>query len=243
MCIQYPEDIASLFKDYFASVFESDDAVIDSTYEPNAPVLSEIILTVEEDQAVLETLDATKSTEPDDIPARLLKETAPVISVSLCTLFKKSLRQDVLPENCKIANIIPVYKKSEKEHAKNYQPISLLSIVSKALERCVLNDIRAQLYQVITASQHGLTRGRSCMTNLLEVINHISSVLNVGGQVVAVYLDMSKAFDKVNHNTLFQKLRMAGFGRNLSHWFQSYLTGRQQRVTVQGCTSTTLPVT
>ena len=74
-------------------------------------MLSEIILTVEEVQALLETLDVTKATGPDNVPARLLRETAPVISVSLCTLFNKSLRQGVLPENWKIANIVPVYKK------------------------------------------------------------------------------------------------------------------------------------
>ena len=91
----------------------------------------------------------------------------------------------------KIANIVSVYKKGEKEHAENYWPMSLLSIVSNVLERCVLNNVCSQLYQVITASQHGFTRGRSCVTNLLEVTNHISSVLDVGDQVDAVYLDMS----------------------------------------------------
>ena len=149
----------------------------------------------------------------------------------------------MLPENWKIANIVPVYKKGGKEHAENYRPISLLSTVSKVLERCVLNNIRSKLYQVITASQHGFTRGKSCVTNLLEVINHISSVLDDGGQVNAVFLDMSKAFDKVNHSISLQKLRMAGFGGSLLQWFQSYLTNRHQCVTVQGCTSTTLPVT
>ena len=123
-----------MFNRYFASVFESDDAVNDTSYESKALVVSEIILTVEKVQAVLETLDVTKATGPDNVPARLLKETAPVISVSVCTLFNKSLRQSVLPENWKIANIVSVYKKDEKEHAENYRPISLLSIVSKVLK-------------------------------------------------------------------------------------------------------------
>ena len=79
------------------------------------------------------------------------------------------------------------------------------------------------------------------MTNLLEVLNYIGSILDVGGQVDAVYLDMSKAFDKVNHKHLLHKLRMAGFGGSLLQWFQSYLTNRHQRVTAQGSTSTTLP--
>ncbi|CAB3992988.1 Hypothetical predicted protein, partial [Paramuricea clavata] len=239
-----PDDITSMFNSYFASVFDSDDSLREETsHDLETPVLSEIILTVEEVQAVLETLDVTKATGPDNVPARLLKETAPVISTSLCTLFNKSLSQGALPEDWKIANIIPVYKKGEKEYAENYRPISLLSIVSKVLERCVFYNIREQLYQVIKTSQHGFTRGKSCVTNLLEVLNYIGSILDVGGQVDAVYLDMSKAFDKVNHKHLLHKLRMAGFGGSLLQWFQSYLTNRHQRVTAQGSTSTTLPVT
>ena len=210
------EDIASLFTRYFASVFESDDAVIDTSNELEALVLSEIILTVEEVQAVLETLDVTKDTGPDNVRARLLKERASVISVSLCSLFNKSLRQGALPENCQYSFCV---QKSEKEHAGNYRPISLLSIVSNVLERCVLNDVWSQLYQVITASQHGFTRARSCVTNLLEVTNHISSVLDVGDQVDAAYLDMSKAFDKVNHNILLLTLRKAGFAFCMTNFF------------------------
>ena len=95
---------------------------------------------------------------------------------------------------------------------------------------------------MITASQHGFRRGKLCVTNLLGVINHISSVLDDGGQVDVVYLDMSKAFEKVNHSILLQKLHMDGFGGSLLQWFQSYLTNRHQHVTVQGFTSTTLPV-
>ena len=142
----------------FFSVFDSDDSLREETsHDLETPVLSEIILTVEEVQAVLETLDVTKATGPDNVPARLLKETAPVISTSLCTLFNKSLSQGALPEDWKIANIIPVYKKGEKEYAENYRPIS---IVSKVLERCVFYNIREQLYQVIKTSQHGFIRGK-----------------------------------------------------------------------------------
>ena len=77
----------------------------------------------------------------------------------------------------------------------------------------------------------------------MEVLDYIGSELDNGGQVDAIYLDLSKAFDKVSHSRLKQKLRMAGFGGNLIQWFDSYLTNRQQRVTVLEATSATLPVT
>ena len=169
-----------MFNSYFASVFDSDDSLREETsHELETPVLSEIILTVEEVQAVLETLDVTKATGPDNVPARLLKETAPVISTPLCTLFNKSLSQGALPEDWKIANIISVYKKGEKEYAENYQSHSFQSC--RKFWNAAFYNIREQLYQVIKTSQHGFIRGKSCVTNLLEVLNYIGSILDVGG--------------------------------------------------------------
>ncbi len=205
--------------------------------------MTDLTLTVEEVQAALESLDSTKATGPDGIPARLLKETASVISPSLCKLYNKSLELGIFPQEWKIANIVPIYKKGEREHTENYRPISLLPIVSKVLERCVFSNIKDHLFQLIQKLQHGFISGKSCVTNLLEVLDYIGSELDNGGQIDAIYLDLSKAFDKVNHSRLHQKLRMAGFGGNLIKWFDSYLTNRQQRVTVLGATSTTLPVT
>ena len=151
--------------------------------------------------------------------------------------------QGVFPQEWKIANIVPVYKKGDKEYVENYRPISLLCIVSKVFERCVLNNIREHIYQEIKTSQHGFTRGKSCVTNLLEVLDYIGSVLDTGGQIDTVYLDMSKAFDIVNHKSLLLKLQSIGIGGSLLHRFQSYPANREQRVTVHGFTSTNLPVT
>ena len=92
-------------------------------------------------------------------------------------------------------------------------------------------------------SQHGFISGKSCITNLLEVLEFIGLELDAGGQIDVIYLDISKAFDKVNHERLTHKLRMAGFGGKLLQWFHSYLTNRNQHVTVLGATSNTLPVT
>lgn len=103
--------------------------------------------------------------------------------MSLRTLFNKSLAESVLPEDWKTANIVPVHKKGEREYAENYRPISLLPIVSKVLERCVFYNIKDHLYTVIKNTQHGFIRGRSCVTNLLEVLDYIGSVLDEGGQI------------------------------------------------------------
>ena len=166
-----------------------------------------------------------------------------MIAPSLCKIFNKSLQLGSLPSDWKVANVVPVHKKGAKDHVENYCPISLLSIVSKVFERCVLNSIKDHLYQVISPKQLGFCTGRSCVTNLLEALDHIGSLLDSGSQVYTIYLDMSKAFDKVSHRRLVHKLIQVGFGGNLLNWFCSYLSVRRHRVTVLGATSEDLPVT
>ena len=160
-----------------------------------------------------------------------------MIAPSLCKILNKSLQLGSLPSDWKLANVVHVHKKGAKDHVENYRPISLFPIVSKVFERCVLNSIMDHLYQVISPKQHGFCTGRSCVTNLLEAFDHIGSLLDSGSQVDTIYLDMSKAFDKVSHRRLVHKLIQAGFGCNLLNWFCSYLSGRRQRVTVLGATS------
>ena len=90
--------------------------------------------------------------------------------------------------------------------------------------------------------QHGFIRGKSCTSNLLKVLGHVGSLPDDGKQVDMIYMDMSKAFDKVNHGCQLQKLHEFGFGGSVLQWFSSYLMGRYQSVTVLGETSDPLPV-
>ena len=135
-----------------------------------------------------------------------------------------------------------------KEHVQNYRPISLLCIVSKVLERCILNNILEHLQEIMNDHQHGFMPGRSSTSQLVGVLDKIGKVLDRGEQIDVIYLDMTKAFDKFNHELLVNKLRRFGFKTNLLkqtyyYWFQSYLYHRRQQVTVLGSTSSSLPVT
>ena len=152
-------------------------------------------------QTALEALEVGKATGPDEIPAKLLKETALVIAPSLYKIFNKSLQLGSLPRDWKLTNVVNVHKKGAKVHVENYRPISLLPMVFKVLERCVLNGIKAYLYQVISSLQHGFCTGRSCVTNLLEAFDYTGSLSDNGSQVDTIHLDMSKAFDKVSHTS------------------------------------------
>ena len=207
-----PAGIADLFNRFFASVFTIDSAVEKKACIRSDTVISDLTINECTVLAALKALEVGKATGPDEIPAKLLKETASVIAPSLCRIFNKLLQLWSLQSDWKLANVLHVHKKGAKDHVENYRPISLLPIVSKVFERCVLNSIRDHLYHVSSPKQHGFCTGRSCVTNLLEAFDHIGSLLDSGGQVDTIYLDMSKSFDKVSHRRFVHKLIQAGFG-------------------------------
>ena len=104
-------------------------------------------------------------------------ETSEQIAPSLTLLFNKSLEEGVFPDEWKLANIVPVYKKDDRQYVENYRPISLLTIISKVLERCVLVRLRDHLLEILDCTQHGFIPGKSCVTQLVEVIDYIGALL------------------------------------------------------------------
>ncbi|CAB3991091.1 Hypothetical predicted protein [Paramuricea clavata] len=127
---------------------------------------------------VLRSLDSSKATGPDGIPARLLREAADVITPSL-----QAVISGTIADEWKLANIVPVHKKGDKEYAENYRPISLLCITSKVLERCILNNIKTRLYDAVNMCQHGFMAGRSCISNIIDTLDYVGSCLDSGGHI------------------------------------------------------------
>ena len=119
----------------------------------------------------------------------------------------------------------------------------IISIISKPLERCVLNHISHRIQSTIHSAQYGFVSGRSSTAQLLSTLQTIRKNLDKGLQTDVVFMDISKAFDTVDHAILLQKLRDFGISGSLLLWFENYLSGRFQRVTVLGATSTSLPIT
>ena len=140
------------------------------------------------------------------------------------------------------ANVIPVYKKSDKQKVGNYRPVSLLCICGKVMERAIYNVIFPEIKSKLYHLQHGFIKGRSTPTQLLTVFHEISAAMDNAGQVDMIYLDYSKAFDSVSHKLLLHKIQSFGIHSNLLNWFEAYLTGREQRVVVDGVNSDWLPV-
>ena len=240
-------EMANTLNTFFHSVFNLKGS--ESTFSPSTspsksmPELCSIQLRAIEVVGVLRNLNPQKASGPDNIPSRLLIELADVLAPSLCEIFNMSLDFGVVPFQWKVANITPVFKCEDPTLAKNYRPIPLLCIISKVLERSVHNHSYQHLEPHIYQLQHGFMRGKSTTTQLLGILDGIFESVASGNEVDVIYLDFTKAFDKVPHHLLLRKLEILGIRGSLLSWFQSYLSDRQQRVVLQGVYSNWLPVT
>ena len=146
----------------------------------------------------------SKSAGPDEIHPQMLKILAPVIPLPVLDLFVNLLRQGVLPEDWKRATVVPIHKGGSSADAKHYRPVSLTSVLRKVLERLIRDTVCRHLvdHSLLSSSQHGFLKGKSCLTNLLTFLNDVTRNLDEGKEVEVFYLDFRKAFDSVNHRFL-----------------------------------------
>ena len=141
-----------------------------------------------------------------------------------------------VPGDLKLAKIIPIYKKKEISNPENYRPISLLSIFNKLMEKLMFTRLYSFLskYQILYQYQFGFREKHSTVQAIIEITDDIKEQLDKGNIVLGTYLDLSKAFDTVNHKILLKKLNYYGIRGIVNNWFESYLTGRQQTTYVNG---------
>ncbi|CAM4645120.1 unnamed protein product [Lepidochelys kempii] len=156
----------------------------------------------------------------------------------------KPWRTGEVPDDWKKANVVPIFKKGKKEDPGNYRPVSLTSIPGKIMEQVLKESILKHLHErkVIRNSQHGFTKGRSCLTNLIAFYDEITGSVDEGKAVDVLFLDFSKAFDTVSHSILVTKLRKYGLDECTIRWVESWLDCRAQRVVINGSMSSWQPV-
>ena len=193
---------------------------------------------------LISSLDPSKSTGPDGISARMLKATAVSVIPSITKLFNLSLASGTSPDSWKLARIVPIPKASDPSSPTNYRPVSILSIVSKLLERHIHQLIFQYLCvnYPISERQWGFLPGRSASSALLSVTHDWFNHLEKGNEVCSVFFDLKKAFDSVPHCLLLHKLSEICIDPFIIQWVHSYLTNRSQLVVVGGEQSSVLPV-
>ena len=169
----------------------------------------EVTFTEDDIEGLLSKLNIAKSAGPDGLHPRILKELSVQLAQPLFILFRMSLETGMLPEDWKIAQISPSFKKGHRWKPGNYRPVSLTAIICKILEKLVRRNIIDHLEhnELIDPAQHGFVKGRSCVTNHLETFEQWTQILDDRGCIDVIYMDFVKAFDKVPHLRLLVKLR------------------------------------
>jgi hypothetical protein len=241
--IQEDQDKATILNDYFIS-----QTKLPNTNVPLPPFdyitearLDHIEITPVIVRNILLKLDVSKATGPDEISNKILKECASSICFPLSELFKKSLELGIFPSSWKEAMVTAIFKKQNRQLKANYRPISLLSCISKVFERIIYNTTYNYFRSnhLLNIHNSGFQRDDSAILRLLSLTDSIYQGLDNHDEILLVFLDVSKAFDRVWHKGLLYKLKQAGIHGALLSWFESYLLNRRQRVVVAGKSSNT----
>ena len=172
------------------------------------------------------------TTGPDGLSARILKMAAAAIAGGLTKLFNVSLTEGDFPMEWKKANVYPVFKSGNPCLRTNYRPISVLSVIAKVFETIVHQQVTSYFISndLFTKAQSGFRSGHSTQDVLLRVTEDWKLALDADDLVGIMFIDLSKAFDSIDHSLLIAKLFAYGFDGISLRWFTNYLSNRRQRV-------------
>ena len=177
-----------------------------------------------------------KSTGPFSIPVDLLKMIPDLIIFPLCEIINLSFSTGKFPDSLKIAKVIPIFKNGSVLEVTNYRPISLLSIFNKIIEKLLYKQLYDFLSNnnILFDNQFGFRKNRSTTLALIQITERIRESIDNKKFGCGIYIDLSKAFDTVNHDILLKKLEHYGVRDTSLLWFKSYLKNRKQYVYVNG---------
>ena len=241
-----PQDICETFNNYFVespfSVIEDLQKNVGTHTKTDKTICHSIYLKpVDENEliTIINSLKNKNSNGPDKISNNILKKFGKFLAVPLMHLINLSLKTGCFPDKLKLTRIIPVYKKGDSKDVSNYRPIALTSCISKIFEKVMKNRLLLFLNKnkILSDKQLGFQAGKSTIDLVLQTVNNIVTNLDKRQTTIGMFLDLSKAFDCVNHVTLLKKLEMYGIRGVALQWFRSYLTNRHQYTEITSSTS------
>ena len=192
--------------------------------------LKESSLTENELEEAVKSLKKNKASGPDGLHVNIIISVYKIIKRPLLKIFNNSLLLGIFPQTMKIAKVLPFYKSGKKNLMTNYRPISVLSSFSKILERIMYNRFSSYLNDnnLFFQKQFGFREGHSTNHADIQLINNNCDLFNQNKYILGVFIELSKAFDTVDHNILLKKLSLYGIKNNNLKWFSSYLSNRKQ---------------
>ena len=235
-----PKIIANNFNDFFANLGLNLAQNIPPTnlnfhhYLNNVvPPINSLFFKPIDTQEIVSICNSLKSGTSggfDDIKSDVVKSVKELIAYPLTHIFNCSLTSGIVLDKLKIARVVPIYKSGKTNIFSNYRPISVLPFFSKILERIVHKRLYNFIsrFDLLHKSQFGFRPGRSSYMAILEAYNKITSSIDSKNNVIGIFLDLSKAFDTINHDILLSKLSHYGVRGSAFEWFKSYLSGRTQ---------------
>ncbi|PNF26089.1 hypothetical protein B7P43_G04923 [Cryptotermes secundus] len=241
--IQDPKEIANVFNDYYTNIAQhirsnnpiaqnNVDRINTIKYNSNSMFL--IPTTEKEVVDIIKTLGNKKSTGIDDIPEFIIKKCHSQLANALTYIINLSFSSGYFPDQLKIAKVKPLYKKGCTATVDNYRPVSLISVFSKIIEKIMHRRLLSFInkYSIINNKQHGFCKGKSTHTAITEFTKMVYKALDEKEASIGLFLDLSKAFDLVDHDILLRKMARMGIRGVTLRWFQTYLKNREQEVEI-----------
>ena len=229
-------EMARILSDQYKSVFsEPLTTYANENYSTNSyPKMKEITLDRRMFEDAMKEIKPQSAPGPDGVPAYLYHNYADILSTPLHLIWNISLEHSTMPEPTLLAYITPILKDIDRSAAENYRPVALTNHLIKIFERVLRKHIMDHLItnDIMNKSQHGFKEKHSTITQLLAYLDSVYTILEEGCNVETIYLDFSKAFDKVDHHILLKKIENVGIQGKTLDWIKSFLTNRQQQVRV-----------
>ena len=231
---------AQLFNEYFILQCTTIDtgSQIPQHDPVTTPLIDGFAISEEKILNIIRALNINKAHGWDEISVRMIKLSDAALILPLKIIFTNCLRHGLFPEIWKHANVVPVHKKNEKNLKGNYRPISLLPIFGKILEKLVYDSLYTHLVscELLNPNQSGFRPGDSTINQLISITHTIFKAFDCNPplDVRSVYLDLSKAFDRVWHDGLIYKLKRCGVSGQLLSLVENFLKNRKQRTVLNG---------
>ncbi|KAL5253382.1 hypothetical protein ACHWQZ_G013235 [Mnemiopsis leidyi] len=247
--------IANEFNKYFASLASNLNEVYSGDYLRINPmpsftdylptsISSSIYLRECDCQEIIEIISELKNGKSSDIPIHVIKKSSHIITPYLVKYFNRCMQDGYFPCELKTGRISPIYKKEDEQLLENYRPVSTLPVFGKIFEKIIYSRLYSFLISkgVINENQFGFRKGHSTSNALNYSVEHIESLLAKKQHVLGIFIDLSKAFDTIDHRKLTTKLEHYGIRGNALQLISSYLSNRKQYVNVLDIKSDELPV-